>query len=286
MPRVEQQRAPATAAKAKPKTGGSVLDRITPVQATTVGRLRFAIYGAPKTGKTRFAATFPKPMLFIGTEDGTASIAGVKDVDLVMLEKTEEIFELIEMLRGGKYASVALDTATKLRDMRIAEILNIDKPPNQKSFGYASRDVYIQAAGNMKDMIVPLMDLPRRMDINVVVISHEQNFTPESAAESDVIQPKISCALGESLARFVCGEADYVCQSFIRDQTVVKKVKVGNSEQEQRVRTGKREFCLRTEPHSVYEGGIRVPLGCKPPPDALVDPTYDKFVRLLQAVEK
>ncbi len=37
--------------------------------------VKFLGYGPPKTGKTRLACTFPKPMLLIGTEDGTKSVS-------------------------------------------------------------------------------------------------------------------------------------------------------------------------------------------------------------------
>ena len=72
MPPIPKKESPnAVKQKFKPK---SVMSRIVPVSEITHETVRMSLYGGPKTGKTRFACTFPKPLLIMGTEEGTASV--------------------------------------------------------------------------------------------------------------------------------------------------------------------------------------------------------------------
>lgn len=45
--------------------------------------MKISVYGRPKTGKTRLSSTFPKPLLILGTEDGTESIKKVEGIDFI-----------------------------------------------------------------------------------------------------------------------------------------------------------------------------------------------------------
>ncbi len=282
MPPIKQTTTGSTVPR--PKQGG-VLGRIAPVKRSNVGRFKFSLYGTPKTGKTRFACTFPKPLLLIGAEDGTASVVGTKGVDFVQLEHSNEMFEIIEALKTGKYASVVLDTATKLRDLRLAEITGNRNVMVQKSFGIAGRDQYMQLASNMKDMLAPLLDLPRVMPLNVVIIAQEQNLTAEGVGggDSELIRPQIGSAVGKSVSDFINAECDYICQTLIREQTTERKVKVGAMEKIVTEKTGKKEYCIRIGPHEVYTTGFRIGMERRDDiPDFIVSPTYDKVVELIE----
>lgn len=81
MPIVKKQ-----SAKVQRRKTGSVLDRIAPVALPASG-MKMNVYGRSGTGKTTFACTFPKPLLLVGTEDGTRSVYTVKGVDYVRLDR-------------------------------------------------------------------------------------------------------------------------------------------------------------------------------------------------------
>lgn len=245
-----------------------------------------SLYGRPKTGKTRLAGTFPKPLLIIGSEDGTASVTGVKGIDFVQLERCEEIGEIIEgPLSSGKYASVALDNGTKFRDMRISEILGLEDVAVQKGWGFAGRDQWIECANSMKEMLRPLLALGRKRQINIVVIAQEQNFTEEAGGGGDFLAPNIGPALGKSVCDWLNAECDYIGQTLIRSQEVTKTTNVAGKEVTTKVKTGKKEYCLRTAPDEYYQAGFRVGLDVVLKSDFIVNPTYEKIVKVIVGEE-
>lgn len=287
MPVVHKQTATVPRQQAKPLTG-KVVDRIRPVVATGLNKLKVAIFGNTKTGKTRLACSFPKPLLVIGTEDGTDSVVGSKGVEFVQIERSEELLELTSgVVASGRWASVVLDNGTKLRDLRVAELWKARGGviPDKKPFLYADREwkeVWTQCSQDMRDLLGPLLDLPRKLDLNVIVIAQEQDFTNENSVPSEVIKPVIGSALGRAVCGWLHAECSYLLHTFIREQTVEKKVTLGAETVTQIQKTGKKEFCLRVGPHEVYWTGFRQHLGAPPLPEVIVDPSYDKILKLIK----
>lgn len=274
----------------------NVLSRIAPVKKTSVGRLKVSVYGLPKVGKTRFACTFPKPMLLIGAEDGTDSVQGVDGVDFVQLQHTQEMFDIIELLKTGKYASCAIDTATKLRDMRISEIKGLGKTVIQKSFGFAGREEWMQCSADLKEIFAALLDLPRTQELNVVVIAQEGNRGKEDTSSEELLRPQIGGAVGKALGDFIDAECSYICQALIREQitrttkTVGSKVVGGKTIAGRQIvveeKTGKKEYCIRIGPHESYITGFRIGLGREEEiPDYITNPSYTKVVALIRGEE-
>lgn len=279
---------------AEVQPSGGILSRIGPLRATNLGRLRMSLYGEAKTGKTRLAATFPKPLLLIGSEDGVASIAGTKGVDFVQLEvgdvctdfsRIVEALEKGNLLHQGKpYATVVLDTASSLRDLRISEILGWTKVPEQKGFGFASMDQWNQCAQNLKDMMKSLLDLTKQSNVNIVIIAHEQVFTPSEAEKSrghENIEVRAGSALGKSTCLWLNKEVDYIAQTLIRNQVQISKSTTDGVEMEVSVPTGRKEYALRVGPHSYYYTGFRLPNGRVLTEDFIIDPTYEKLAALI-----
>lgn len=273
-------------ARAAPPANG-VASRIGAIAPSKLGRLKCSLYGGPKTGKTRLACTFPKPLLLVGAEDGTASVVGTAGVDFVMLERTDELTDLVEgPVRDGRWKTVVLDNATKMRELRIVELFAAMgmEVPDRKPFMYADKvwkSVWVQCAQDMRNFLSKLLDLPRVMPLNVVVIAQEAALYQEDAgtgAASDLIKPKVSSALGDRLANWLNAECDYICQTLIRSQTKEAKGVGGAT---RTVPTGKSEYCLRVGPHEVFQTGFRLPLNAPPLPDFVVDPTYEKLAALI-----
>lgn len=287
MPVIHKQTATAPRSITKPLTG-KVVDRIRPVTTTGLDRLKVAIFGNTKTGKTRLACTFPKPLLIIGTEDGTDSVVGSKGVEFVQIERSEELLELTNgQVASGRWASVVLDNGTKLRDLRIAELWKAKGGviPNKKPFLYADsewKEVWTQCSQDMRDLMGPLLDLPRKVTLNVIVIAQEQDFTSDNAVQSEVIKPVIGSALGKAVCGWLHAECSYLLHTFIREQTVEKSVALGNETVKQTVKTGKKEFCLRVGPHEVYWTGFRQHLGAPELPEYIISPTYEKILKLIK----
>lgn len=275
MPIAKKQSAQPAVARNGPVE--SVLDRIAPVQAGT-GGIKLCVYGRPKSGKTRVASSFPKPMLIIGTEDGTKSVSTVKGLDFVRIHTAEEFTELTNMLRGGKYKSAALDTAGGLQDIILKEILGLDDIPVQRSWGMAQREHWMACGAQFKERMNPLFNMADQQGLNVIVIAHERNFNEEST--SDVMLPTVGAALTPSAAGYVNRECDYICQTYIREAVVEKKTVVAGKETMIKTHTGRKEYCLRVGPHEIFLTGFRLPPGAELP-DSLVNPDYTKIATLI-----
>jgi hypothetical protein len=245
-----------------------------------------SLYGRPKTGKTRLAVSFPKPLLIIGSEDGTASVIGAKGVDFVQLERVDEFTEILEgPLKSGKYATAVLDNGTKLRDMKIAEIMGLDSV--DKHWGAVTRDIYTECANYLKRLLRPILDMGRKRSLNVVIIAQEQNFKEEAGDSSELINPNIGPALGKALSDYVNAECDYIGQTLIRERYVKKEVTIPGPKGTKKIvvqeqPTGKNEYCLRVSPDGVYQAGFRMPLGKELKEDFLVNPTYERIMGLLK----
>ena len=265
---------------------GSLLSRVRKVTDVQAG-IRLSLYGNPKVGKTRLACTFPKPLLLIGAEDGTASIVGMEGVDFLLLDNCGELREITkDMLgQGTKYKTAVIDSGTSLRDMRIKEILHLSEMPVQKGFGFASREAWGECAMSLKQLLRPVFDVAKRGTLeNLVIIAQEQAYGGDDGVVSDLIKPTVSSALGKSLSDWVNAECDCIGQMFVRMQVVTKThqpIKDGPTVTMSE-KTGEREYCLRVGTDGVYYAGIRVRQGLTLQQSVLTDPSYDRLLRVIK----
>lgn len=261
---------------AKQSRGNGVLGRIAPVSLDDRG-IKMNVYGRSGTGKTTFACTFPKPLLLIGTEDGTRSVhnLGKQGVDFVRLNQSDELAELVAHVRDGDYyQTVVLDTATMLQDMVLTEILGLKELLVQKSWGVAKQQDWGQCGLQMKEHLRRLLDLP----VNVVILAQEREFNNDT--DSEVIEPFVASALTPSVVGFLNPACDYICQMYRRNKTEEKTSKIGKKEVTTKRRLKEVEYCLRTGPDATYATKFRVPKGT-PLPEAVVDPDYDTVVSII-----
>lgn len=249
--------------------------------------IKLAVYGQAKTGKTQFACTFPGPVLIMGTEDGTATIDPRRtDVDFLRVKSSDDIDRVTARIRDGwKYKSVAVDTAGGMQDIFLKEIAGLNDIPITRNWGIATQQQWGQITGWTKERLARLFHLAEdpAVALNVVVIAHERTFgagnDPETGGE--IVNPVVGASLTPIAARWLDGAVDYLCQTFKRPQWKVHKVKAAGKETEQLVKTGKIEYCLRTGPHQYFLTGFRLP-GGRQPPDAIVNPDYDKVMKVIK----
>lgn len=274
MPKITKQKAVAPKKKTE-----SVIDRIVDVSEVE-GGLSMSIYGTSGSGKTRLAATFPKPILFIGAERGTKSIKHEKDVKFVRLTETDELGELTDYIVRGGFATGVLDTASSLQDMMLKEILGLEDIPVHKTWGMASRDQYGQCSIQMKERLRALLNLSEFGDTNIVIIAQEKNFNDEHTSE--IIMPTVGSFLMPSVKGWLDPACDCIVQCFKREEVVTKKLQLGKGKvKTTSVRTGRVEYCLRTGPHSVYTTKFRVTRGTELP-NVIVDPTFAKIQEIIE----
>jgi hypothetical protein len=263
--------------KSKALTGAAA--RIVPTSSLTKG-VKLLAYGRGKTGKTRLFATFPKPALILGTEDGTSSISDVEGVDFLFLQKSTEVDEVVSLVQDGQYASVGLDTAGGLQDLILKEVLDLDEIPIQKTWGIARKQDWGTVGIQFKERMRNLLNLADQDLANVMVIAHERNFSEDSSEE--LMTPTVGAALTPGAAGWLNGACDYVCQTFIREETKTTTKKVAGKSIKQTKKTGNAEYCLRIGPHPVYLTGFRVSHKITDLPDCIVDPSYDKIKNVIE----
>jgi len=275
MPKVTKQSTKKTA-----KSSGGVLDNVVPIEDMASTGVKMCLYGRGKTGKTSLACTFPKPLLLLGTEDGTKSVRSCKGVDFLRLSASSQVDEVASAI-ADTYKTVVLDTAGGLQDMIMKEILGLDDLPVEKSWGMAGREQWQSCGVQTKERLRALLDLADTSGVNVVIIAHERNFNDEGGSE--LIFPTVGVALTPSTAGWLNGACDYLCQTFLREQTTTKAVKVAGKEGATMTqRTGRVEYALRVGPHPIYMTGFRrVHVEGEVMPDVLVNPTYEKIKELI-----
>lgn len=275
MPKVSKQ-----SLKTSKRPVGGVLDGVVAVGEMPTTGIRMCLYGRGKTGKTSLACTFPKPLLLVGTEDGTKSVRSFKGVDFLRLASSSQVDEVAQAITDH-YKTVVLDTAGGMQDMILKEILGLDDIPMEKSWGMAARDQWQSCGVQTKERLRSLLDQADNSGINVIIVAHERNFNDEGG--SDLIFPTVGAALTPSTAGWLNGACDYLCQTFLREQTTVKAVKVAGKEGATMVqRTGRVEYCLRIGPHPVYMTGFRrVHVDGEVMPDVLVNPSYERILEVI-----
>lgn len=265
-----------TVTKTKKK---GVLDRIAPIELRE--GLKVNLYGLSRTGKTTLACTFPKKLLLIGAEDGTKSVHNVKGVDFVRLESSQELRDVVEFLKEGKYKTGVLDTASSLQDLVLREILDLEELPAQLSWGLASRDQWGQCALKTKEMLRALLDLVDSHEMNIVICAQERSFNTDEGG--DVIMPYVASAVSPSTVGWLNAACDYILETFIRQKTKEKKTTIKKKVMTRRVVVKGVEYCARTAPDAVYTTKFRAPKGL-PLPDVIVDPSYAKIMKIIEGV--
>ena len=285
MPKIEKEqpakRPTPPAPRPAGKKTGSVWDEVRGVDEWTGGGLKVVLYGRNGSGKTTFGCKFPKPLLLLGCEDGTRSVRKMKGVQFAPVHSSQQIGEVADGVISRGYKSVVIDTATSLQDIVLRELLRLDKVPVQLGWGTVDQTVYRQRSEKTKELLRLFLDLaPKGM--NVVVLAQEKNHSSadgEGSGDSEILVPFVGASLGRSTANWLHENVDYICQTYTREGLAEKTVTVGGKPTTIVEKTGRIEFCLRTQrAHPVYAAKVRTDED-ETVPDFLVSPTYESFCR-------
>lgn len=249
-----------------------------------------ALYGRAGSGKTTLSASWPKPILYLNIRDnGTDSISDVEDIDVVDIESSEEMLELIlwcvKKANKGKlkYKTIVLDTMTQFQAILVEEkIANSKKKlkPGQMpgDFGTLTQQEWGQIAGDMKRLVMDVRNLP----MESVFLCQERIFNAGDEEDDGLgqIDPEVGPRLSPSVKNDLNASVSIIGNTFIRIRMVVKKDKKTLKKTKQVFK----EYCLRVGPNSVYTTKIRKPKGIEAP-DYIVDPTFRKIKKIMKGLE-
>jgi hypothetical protein len=247
------------------------------------------LYGRSGTGKTTLWSTFPGPILCMVCSGGKRpgelrsvdTPANREKISQVAIHNSLEIRDVTAHVKQtGAYSTVILDHASGLQDRVLAELLNMDEVPAQKSWGLASQQTWGQVSAQCKELLRGILSLPT----NVVIVAQEREFKPEGGEDS-VIAPYVSAGLTPSLTGWLNTAVDYIMQTHLRQKEELVSTTMGQGKQARVVQTRRAvkgvEYCLRTAPDPVYTTKFRLPKGVTLP-DAIVDPSYEKIIEVIQ----
>lgn len=276
----------------KPQTQTSkssgVLGRIKPMGFNDNEGIKIVLYGSSGSGKTTLWSTFPAPILAVicsgGLKPGELRSLDTpenrKRINQVVLQESSELKTVVDALASGqiRYNTLVLDHVSGLQDLTLKEILGIDELPAQKGWGLASQQQWGQSTAQCKEYLRAMLNL----DGNVVIIGQERVFGgSEEDGMSDIIRPTVGVAVTPSLAGWLAPACDYVLQCFKKPKMEEVVTTLAGKKHTTTKRGKGVQYCVRTEPHDVYQTKFRMPKG-KPLPECIVDASYDKIMALIK----
>lgn len=243
----------------------SLLSRARPVQDIE-SYTSMLIYGESATGKTAFASTAPKPIILLDMKErGTETIKQVKGVDVLEIDEWEEVEAIYwELKEDEKYKTIVLDQVTSMQGICMQGI--------RKEKNYEKNDTFTQKdwgtlSGRMQEQLLNFRNL-FEADKHVLFLAHQRQFGSGDEGEDNAIAPHIGARMSPSVADFLNGAVSVIGNTFIRER-FDKKTKERDV-----------AYCMRVGPHGSYRTKIRVPPGSVDVPDVLVNPTFEKVMKL------
>ena len=218
-------------------------------------------WGKSGTGKTKFVASFPKPLLYIRVgDDGSNTIANVDGIKAIHAETLEQLKEIgKELQKDNKFASVAVDTFSMITNVWI------DQNITQKK-----KKMTQQAWGDLKVETEELIKIFHEVAAThiVALTCHESNDSIEGM--EDEIIPDFRPNTTKGARTYLEGMANYGIHMAKMKKTVIK-----DGVEKEVVR-----YVGQLGANSYYWTKLQIDPDIKVP-EAIVNPTYDKIMKII-----
>jgi len=229
------------------------------------------VYGEPGVGKTVFASTAPKPILWLESEGGTLSIGDKSGIDIARVAGLATYREALIFLEAnpGKYASVVIDSFSETQAAVLKDIMNNvrrDDPSRDEfmpQFGEWGR-----LTGIMREIARAYRDLPAN-----VVITALQREDKDDMTGKVKIRPRLSPTLADELPAFM-DAVGYLYTATPKKGEVDDEGVEADEDGQTIIRN------MLIAPTGKYAAKIRAPKGSNPP-EFITDPTFDSVAKLL-----
>ena len=225
------------------------------------------VYGESGVGKTTFASSAPKPILWLESEGGTDSIANEdrEHIDIARVTGLETYREALALLldNPGQYSTVVLDSFTETQAGILKEIMRaaVAQDADRDEFAPLFSE-WGRLTGVMREIARGFRDLP----MHTVITALQREDTDELTGRVKV-RPRLSPALADELP----GYMDVVGYMYAKGDVVDKKVADTDQEIE-------RYMLLR--PTIKHVAKLRAPKGSNPP-DYLINAEFEDLATLL-----
>lgn len=218
-------------------------------------------WGKSGTGKTKFVASLPKPLLYIRVgDDGSNTIANVDGIKAIHAETLEQLKEIgKELQKDKKFASVAVDTFSMITNVWI------DQNITQKK-----KKMTQQAWGDLKVETEELIKIFHEVAAThiVALTCHESNDSIEGM--EDEIIPDFRPNTTKGARTYLEGMANYGIHMAKMKKTVIK-----DGVEKEVVR-----YVGQLGANSYYWTKLQIDPDIKVP-EAIVNPTYDKIMKII-----
>jgi hypothetical protein len=172
-----------------------------------------AIYGAPGSGKTTFAADaqdspYGSPVVYLDAESGIRSVSHRSDVDVIQIANWAQIAAFMGLFKtqvSPRWRTVVLDNMSEIQAMCIKNAQGDSDMPQIQHYGRATADI-LQLTRTCRD-------LARLRSVNFILIAWE---SPEKDEATGIIKRDIG--FSPSLAKTFPGLVDQVGYLVSSDQ--------------------------------------------------------------------
>lgn len=230
--------------------------------------LKVLVYGESGVGKTVFASSAPRPILWLESEGGTHSIGDKSDIDVARVVGLESYREALTYLQAnpGKYKTVVIDSFSETQAAVLKDIMKVvtTLDPNRDEFAPQFGE-WGRLTGVMREIARGFRDLP----MNVVITALQREDTDEMTGKTKV-RPKLSPSLADELPAFM----DACVYLYAYAPEVGKEGVPEDDEGLTIIRNG------LLKPTGKYTAKLRAPQGSEPP-DFLTDPDFQAISDLV-----
>lgn len=226
------------------------------------------VYGSSGVGKTVFASTAPRPILWLEAEGGTHSIGDTKDIDVVTVTGLETYREALKFLQAnpGQYKTVVLDSITEAAAGLMKEIMGFAVAKDSDRDQYEPQfNEWRKLTSLIRDIVRSYRDLP----VHFVITALEREDTDEMSGRVKV-RPALSPKVADEMPQFL----DAVGYMYAKGNVVDSKDDAADRDPIQRM--------LLIRPTAKHTAKLRAPEGVEVP-DSILDPTFDDIARLVLA---
>ncbi|MDE2101520.1 MAG: AAA family ATPase [Patescibacteria group bacterium] len=236
--------------------------------------LKILVYGRSGTGKTAFAGTLPKPILYLDMSDkGTDTLRdfGDEEIRIIPVRDWNDIESVYWFLQSGghkEFPSVVLDTISGMQnrfgmpEVKVRDGRDATSPMTTPLWGDLS--------GLMREWLTAFRDLP--MNVAFLAQDRTENVDGDTGSYDDEdLLPEVGPAVMPSVAKEVNAAVNVIGNTFIKKITKQKDGKI----------IRKSQFRMRLGPHPYYLTKIR-----KPPrivvPGSIKNPNYDSVMAIIR----
>lgn len=226
----------------------------------------WVLYGKSNSGKTYVASTFPKPLLYLQIgDDGSNTIAHVEGISAISVSTVKGLKDIAkELLKDKKYKTVVVDTFSLLvNEWTDQNVISKNKKMTQQLWGELKTET--------EEVIKAMHKIAKR---HIVVLTcHESTDAIEGM--EDEIAPDIRPSVSKGARTYLEGMANYG----IHTTKITKEITKGNSTKEVV------KYAADIGPNPYYWTKLQIDPSIKVP-SRIINPTYDKFMEIIGAVEE